>query len=722
MLLSVMPAYYPRAFFGAGRLAPVDNFTQIHRVFLYISCIVLPFGIYFGLKRRGAAGRRFVLLYISFATLITYSATRTVPAFDNITNIPLHLCNTAMYITPLCLAFRAKRVFYFTYFINVFGAFVAMLIPDYSLHTLFDPGLAIFWVNHACAFAMPLVIVALGEFPRPRLRQFLWSMVGFAAYFLLVLILNAWLSNYGKVDWFFLNGDFVVSKLGDWAKHTRDITAVFGAEGGIRLVFYPLYQSLFFLVYCLLGLAMWFIYENAFMFADGIKEAKIKIEETSEASPLCRALPEPNSHGKQTTEASSLCRAAPMPNGHGMQAPVVKPYKEAKPLEAKPLSGMSKFEFRLFVWKFKLGLFKLRCRLFMFKCSLFLFKLKRALYSHGIQTTHQEVQLHNMTQQDKDTQPHGELNGEATPQNKAQPNTAAQPYEEAKPPQPYKEAKPPLRVLGFSKRYGRSEVYAVRDAWMEIGAGEIFGFLGPNGAGKSTVIKSIVGLQSITEGRIEVCGCDVRRQSVAAKRRIGFVPDHYALYERLTGREYVNYIADLYNVPKSMRDERIKSLTERLQIAGALDEQIRTYSHGMKQKIAITSSLIHNPGVWILDEPLTGLDPNSIYQVKEIMREHARAGNVVFFSSHIMDVAERLCDRIALIRKGKIIADGTVAALLSGGGTLEEYYLKTIAGTDNDTDTNRDTDKDTDTNTDKDKRNGTDGNGDTTAADGGRGD
>ena len=239
-----------------------------------------------------------------------------------------------------------------------------------------------------------------------------------------------------------------------------------------------------------------------------------------------------------------------------------------------------------------------------------------------------------------------------------------------------------LVLNNFTKRYGSSDVYAVKDANLEVCGGQIFGFLGPNGAGKSTIIKSIVGIQTITEGSIEVCGYDVATQSVQAKRQIGFVPDHYALYERLTAREYINYIADLYEVSKEDRDARIAAMAERFELTQALDNPIRTYSHGMKQKVTIMAALIHDPKVWILDEPLTGLDPNSIFQVKECMREHAAAGNIVFFSSHIIDVVERICDKIAIIRKGQIQCVRDVHQMEADGESLEAFYMSVINGSD----------------------------------------
>jgi len=243
----------------------------------------------------------------------------------------------------------------------------------------------------------------------------------------------------------------------------------------------------------------------------------------------------------------------------------------------------------------------------------------------------------------------------------------------------YPEGADMLELQNFSKKYGSNKHYAVKDASLEIKAGEIFGFLGPNGAGKSTIIKSLVGLQTITKGKMIVCGYNVAKQSVETKKKIGYVPDHYALYEKLTGREYINYIADLYGIEKTQRDKLLNHYLNIFQMSHAFDSQMRTYSHGMKQKIAIMAALIHEPKVWILDEPLTGLDPNSIFQVKQTMREHADKGNIVFFSSHIMDVAERICDRVAVIRKGTILVSGKpLSEIEKLGVSLENFYMFVI--------------------------------------------
>lgn len=240
------------------------------------------------------------------------------------------------------------------------------------------------------------------------------------------------------------------------------------------------------------------------------------------------------------------------------------------------------------------------------------------------------------------------------------------------------ESKGKLVLKNIRKRYGSSKVDVVKNINIEVGEGEIIGFLGLNGAGKSTIIKCIVGIQPATEGTIEINGYDIEKQPVQAKQQFGFVPDHYALYENLTGREYVNYIADLYDVSKEDRDARLKKLLKNLNMAESFDSQIKTYSHGMKQKIAIMSALIHNPKLWILDEPLTGLDPISIYQVKECMRQHAKQKNIVFFSSHIIDIVEKLCTRIIIINKHEIVTDIKLEEIQDMGISLEDFYLTTI--------------------------------------------
>ncbi len=233
-----------------------------------------------------------------------------------------------------------------------------------------------------------------------------------------------------------------------------------------------------------------------------------------------------------------------------------------------------------------------------------------------------------------------------------------------------------IKINHFTKRYAGSDRKAVDDLNLEIHEGEVFGFIGHNGAGKSTTIKSLVGIQTITEGSIEIQGYDIARQPLEAKLNIGYVSDNHAVYEKLTGREYVSYVAELYMVKEEDKNARIDKYTKMFHLEDAIDREIKSYSHGMKQKLMVISALIHNPKVWVLDEPLTGLDPTSSYQIKECMREHANEGNIVFFSSHVIEVVEKICDRVAIISGGKLCRVCTPNELKKEGYSLEELYLK----------------------------------------------
>lgn len=242
-----------------------------------------------------------------------------------------------------------------------------------------------------------------------------------------------------------------------------------------------------------------------------------------------------------------------------------------------------------------------------------------------------------------------------------------------------KEAIKMIKIENFSKKYAGSDRFSVKDLNLEIKAGEVFGFLGHNGAGKSTTIKSIVGIQSITQGRIIIDGYDISKQPIEAKLRVGYVSDNHAVYEKLTGREYINYVADLYLVPVNEREERIAKYTKMFNLVDAIDREIKGYSHGMKQKLVVIASLIHNPKVWVLDEPLTGLDPTSAFQIKECMREHANNGNIVFFSSHVIEVVEKICDKICIIARGQLVGIYDLKEMASQGVTLEQLYMKHVA-------------------------------------------
>ncbi len=214
-----------------------------------------------------------------------------------------------------------------------------------------------------------------------------------------------------------------------------------------------------------------------------------------------------------------------------------------------------------------------------------------------------------------------------------------------------------IEVINVTKTYSGT-VKAVDNLSMTIEDGEIFGFLGPNGAGKTTTIKMITGILRPDSGNIRINGSDINETPLDAKMKFGFVPDDPNIFLRLKGIEYLNFMADMYDVPADERKKKIENLADRFEMSGALGDQIQSYSHGMRQKIVIMGVLIHNPPVWILDEPMTGLDPKSSFTLKEMMREHAIGGNTVFFSTHVLEVAEKLCDRVAIINKGKILFAG----------------------------------------------------------------
>ena len=214
-----------------------------------------------------------------------------------------------------------------------------------------------------------------------------------------------------------------------------------------------------------------------------------------------------------------------------------------------------------------------------------------------------------------------------------------------------------------SKSYNKGKVKAVDDLILTVAPGEIFGFLGPNGAGKTTTIKMAVGLLRPDRGSIKVNGLDVQTDALRTKALTTYVPDYPAVYERLTGLEYLNFIGDVYGVPKADRLERIEKWLEIFELGPAVGNPIQSYSHGMKQKIVLIAAILPAPEVMILDEPMVGLDPRASHQLKEFMRRHCDAGRTLFFSTHIMEVAERLCDRIGIIHKGKLVARGSMEEL-----------------------------------------------------------
>ena len=538
-ILAIIPAYVPQALIGyLDQGVKIEDFTEAHRIVLYFS-IIIPFLVFQALKDKTHEVKRFAMIYMTLALMWSYLAYWELSDLASLRNWPLHLCNTAMFIIPVCLIFKMDKLFNFCLFINVMGAFLAMTMPntDSAVNALAFERVN-YWINHYPAFFMPVLLISLKLFKRPKFKEWVYSQLAFAVYFVLVLFLNAW---FGDTDFFFLNGDFIVDKLGKWAELIKEIEWTIEIAGR-QMTFFPLYQFLFYLVYVAISAGMWFLYALLFQIWDKAEDRRLRERDFNKMK---------------------------------------KDFKEF--LGDKPID-----------------------------------------------------------------QP---IHGDGSPS---------------------------LVLKEFSKKYGANKHYSVDHASFTVKGGEIFGFLGPNGAGKSTIIKSIVGIQTITSGSIEICGYDVEKQSVQAKLHLGFVPDHYALYENLTGREYINYVADLYSVSQEERDESIEKMVTRFQLQGAFDNQMKTYSHGMKQKITIMAALVHNPKVWILDEPLTGLDPTSIHEVKECMKEHAAKGNIVFFSSHIIDVVEKICDKIAIIRKGKIRAAASVKELDRRHMDLEQFYLDTI--------------------------------------------
>ena len=219
---------------------------------------------------------------------------------------------------------------------------------------------------------------------------------------------------------------------------------------------------------------------------------------------------------------------------------------------------------------------------------------------------------------------------------------------------------------------------ATDDISFNIKAGEIVGFAGPNGAGKTTVIKMLAGILKPTSGTAVINGHDINKEPIKAKMSFAYIADNPDILIQLTGLEYLNFIADMYEVKEDVRKEKIKVLSERFGMKDVLNTQMREYSHGMRQKLMVISALIHDPPAWILDEPMTGLDPSAAFELKQTMREHAKAGNAVLFSTHVLEVAEQLCDRIIIINKGKIVSEGTLEylRLTNPGKTLEEIFVK----------------------------------------------
>ena len=231
-----------------------------------------------------------------------------------------------------------------------------------------------------------------------------------------------------------------------------------------------------------------------------------------------------------------------------------------------------------------------------------------------------------------------------------------------------------LEIKNYSKSYGKG-AKAADDVTLTVNSGDIYGFIGHNGAGKSTTIRAVVGVLDFNEGEILIDGHSVKTEPMACKKITAYIPDNPDLYENLTGIQYLNFVADVFGLSASEREERIKKYADAFEITDALGDLISSYSHGMKQKVAIISALIHEPRLLVLDEPFVGLDPKASFTLKEFMHDMCSKGAAVFFSTHVLDVAEKLCNKVAIIKQGKIIASGTMEEL-TAGHSLEEVFLE----------------------------------------------
>lgn len=232
-----------------------------------------------------------------------------------------------------------------------------------------------------------------------------------------------------------------------------------------------------------------------------------------------------------------------------------------------------------------------------------------------------------------------------------------------------------LQIEHFTKEYG-SKV-AVNDLSLEICSGEIFGFIGHNGAGKTTTIKAVAGILPFQKGEIRVDGISVRENPLECKKRMAYIPDNPDLYEFLTGIQYLNFIADIFQVPKREREERIGKYGDLFGLTGDLGSTVSTYSHGMKQKLALIGALIHEPKLLLMDEPFVGLDPKAAHDLKMIMTDICQKGGAIFFSTHVLEVAEKLCHKVAIIKEGKLAACGTMEEV-KGNESLEQVFLELV--------------------------------------------
>ena len=230
-----------------------------------------------------------------------------------------------------------------------------------------------------------------------------------------------------------------------------------------------------------------------------------------------------------------------------------------------------------------------------------------------------------------------------------------------------------LKIEHLTKRYG--DKTAVDDLSLHIRPGEIYGFIGHNGAGKTTTLKSAVGILQFDEGTITINGHSITQDPILCKRDLAYIPDNPDLYEFMSGIKYLNFIGDIYAIPAAERQEKIRKYADIFELTDDLAQPVSAYSHGMKQKLAVISGLMHSPKLIIMDEPFVGLDPKASHLLKEMMREHCDNGGAIFFSTHVLEVAEKLCDKVAIMKQGKLIKAGTMEEV-KGDDSLEEVFLE----------------------------------------------
>lgn len=230
-----------------------------------------------------------------------------------------------------------------------------------------------------------------------------------------------------------------------------------------------------------------------------------------------------------------------------------------------------------------------------------------------------------------------------------------------------------IEIKNVTKRYGDKK--ALDGVTFTVNDGEIFAFIGHNGAGKTTLIKAICGIIDFNEGKILINGKSIKADPIACKREMAYVPDDPELYEDMKAISFINFVCDMYNVPTEVRERNIKKYAKIFRIEGELANEIKAFSHGMKQKVALIAALAHEPKVLVMDEPFVGLDPQAIFDMKEIMHEIVKNGGTIFFSTHILDVAEKLCDRVAIVKKGQIVKVGDMKKI-RGDKSLEKVFLE----------------------------------------------